>query len=244
MADIIVWSTNSILDIISDEQVGASSASRTGDIITIDNSSSNPGFIEYRKTFNTSDNALKTSALLLSIYASSSDIAMSTRYTRHFVIRVAIRYWEHDKETDTYTPGEWDECEVYPYFSSESSISGGLGSNTQLDIRDEYIHTLRISFIGYNLGEYRITIVSPYVYSELSFEEAVQKYSGGGSGGIGCCKELKTVDTYDNGIVAYYIDSDKPVVLKVKTISNTQYEVNVSDKYTFIVTENSGNIPN
>lgn len=225
-----LWSSKSIINVISDTPSNKQgTASVSGSNITLGSLSS----IEYTYDFASSGSTLRANSLLVKCRASCSNKELETRYTEHLTIELTIRYWKEDQAASGgYIEGTWSKVRVYPYFTSEDE---GYVLDIPVSIKLEYINKIIIKAMTDDIGENTVELSNFKVYWELSISEVIGEYAG--------TAQIKSVDTYDNGMVAYYVDDDMPVTLKVQEVSTGNYLIDVSGRYNFPIVIHQGEIP-
>lgn len=232
-----IWSNDSIINIISDtpsSQTGTVSIS--GSRVTLGSLSS----IEYTYDYGYEGTILRTNSLLIKCRASCSDSSLETRYNEYLAVEISIRYWKQDSESETgYVEGNWSKLRVYPYFSSENE---GYTIDIPADITLDYIDTIKIKILTGNLGTETVTVSLLDVYWEMSISEVINEYSGN--------KQWKSFDAYNGdetgdrfGLVAYPVDGDTPVTISGTRISDGNYLLNISGRYTSTFVIHNGPMP-
>lgn len=225
-----IWSEDSIINIISDSpssQTGTISIS--GSRVTLGSLSS----IEYTYDYGYEGTILRTNSLLIKCRASCSNSDLETRYNEYLAIEISIRYWKQDSDSETgYIEGNWSKLRVYPYFSSENE---GYTIDIPADITLDYIDTIKIKILTGDLGTETVTVSLLDVYWEMSISEVINEYSG--------TAQIQRIDTYDDGLIGYYVDDEMPVTLHVEEISTGNYLIDVSGRYTFPLVIHSGPMP-
>lgn len=233
MDEQVAWSKKSIMNIALD-----SAKSISGQVEVINDAikmQSNSNIV-YEYNFGTTGELIQTNALQFTISADSNNNDIETRYNNLIYIIARIRYWKEDDKSETgFSPGSWDTARVYPYLGNERE---GYTRYLVLDTKNSYIHTLEVEFVTTELGENNyVTFYSPLINYGQSIGEAIEDY--GVTGG-----QLKSVDTYDDGMVAYYVDDDMPATVHVEeVVANQSYIINVSDKYSFNMVLHNGSMP-
>lgn len=233
MDEQVAWSKKSIMNIALDS---AKSISGQVELISSDIKMHSNSSIVYEYNFGTTGELIQTNALQFSMGVSSNSYTLETRYNNLLYLIIRIRYWKEDDKSETgFSPGSWDTARVYPYLGNERE---GYTRNTVLNIENTYIHTLQVEFVTNDLGENNfITFLGPEIHYGQSIGEAIEDY--GVTGG-----QLKSVDTYDDGMVAYYVDDDMPATVHVEeVVANQSYIINVSDKYSFNMVLHNGSMP-
>lgn len=232
MDDQVVWDDASLININTDTPSSTSGdVNRSGSVLRIGSNSS----IVYKYNYGTTGKLVKSNKLRFDIKTSVSDTNIKTRYNELFYVLVKIRYWrEKEDEQSVFEEGYWDICRLYPYFISEKD---GYNQYLILEIQNNYICNLEIHFIVNEIENSIITINNPKINKSISVNEAISGFSKGGD-------QLKSIDTYENGMVAYYVDEDQPITLKVdEVVEDVSYLINVSDRYNFTLVLHAGDMP-
>lgn len=220
-----IWSKNSLINVSKDTPSDQSGT------VTIENSSIILGvnsYVSYEYNYAATDTLIKTNSMLLEQLVRYTGL---TRYTDIISITIRIQYWEQN-EDETYTDGNYESLKVYPYSNAEDSSKESR--QTQLEITNEYIKNIKITFSNESTEQIRID--SPTLLYNLDIEEIVSNIGTSDT-------PLESVDTYINGMVAYYKGDDMPVTIKVEQETNGMYIMNVSDRYMFSIVLHEGSMP-
>lgn len=185
MADNIVFSKESLLDVTTDPVGGLGDYSIDGTVVTLPQNA----YVKYTKTFDTENNKLQTKALRFTIVAKSEDQTLSTRYKDNIRLDAYIQYYKEitneDGEITGYEDGELDLVSILPYLFSER-IDGWVISY-DIDIREDLIKSIEITLLNAFTSD--IQLLNPQIFPGMTVMEAIEKYvptdGGGGSGGSG-----------------------------------------------------------
>ena len=233
MADQVIWSKDSILQVGADTPSSISNATIQGSNINLQSGA----LVEYDFPFNTEASAKRTESLQLSIRAQAADTSLENRPAENLYIDLNIRYWEEDSSVSTgFKPGPWTTIRCYPYLQSERE---GYIAQIVVNIKTQYIHTLQLIFNTSDTSG-NITVMNPTLKYAISLSEAI--------GDLGGDTKLPiSIDAYEGssteGMVGYYQDDDQPFVIKVENITTNAYLLTISGKATMQFTIHKGDLP-
>lgn len=180
---------------------------------------------------------LKTSSLLISYSVHSSEQGIISRHNPNVKVNLHIRYYKEDNSgtVTSYIPGPVSSYQLYPYYNTEKD---GFISKANLNIENTLVKYLYVDLI--NDGASEVVFNGLSIYKEQTTSEIVQDALGG----LSLNEIIKSVDTYNNGFVVYYVDKENPATLRVSDgEAEGVYKVNVSDVYEFSVVVHSGQMP-
>lgn len=234
MANNVVWSEDSIVNIQTDKPVSQSGEiSIQGPSIQLGSLSS----IVYKYDFGAEGQTVRTNTLQFSSRVVTSKVGAITRYNEYIKVSLKIQYYEASEDDPTgYIPGNYQLVNIYPYLETERD---GYIRDIPVTISDsQFIKSIEFKISTNDIGENTVTIDNIKLLKSLSLTEIAEEYGGGGQPA-----KLKSVDTYDDGMVAYYQDSELPTTLHVTTLANNNYIIDVSGQYTFNIVLHAGSMP-
>lgn len=233
MADSMVFSKESLLDVTTDPVGGLGDYSVDGTVVTLPQNA----YVKYTKTFDTEENKLQTKALRFTVVAKSDDQTLSTRYKDNIRLDAYIQYYKEitneDGEIIGYEDGELDLVSILPYLFSER-IDGWVISY-DIDIREDLIKSIEITLL--NLFTSDIQLLNPQIFPGMTVMEAIEKYvptdggGGGSSGGGGGATMSNNITLYS--LSGEYIIGDKESVTLKVLIPQEYYGIANTD--TFVV---------
>lgn len=229
----IVWNKKSIIDLAKDTYKDKNgNISLSGSTLSIGRNS----YITYEYDFGNTGEIIKTKHLCLSANMSSNNTSLETRYNENMYVELVLQYWKEDDGSDTgFSSGNFDTIKIYPYSRNEGD---GYTKDNIVSIRNDYVKKLKVKIAVGDIGDNdKFTLSGVLLRTEATLEEIFEGLGGNGA-------RLKSIESYDDGMVAYYTDTDLPVSIKVEQIINGKaYTCNVSDKYTFNIGLHKGNMP-
>lgn len=222
-------------------QVGTDPIASSDGNVTVEGNKINLGAnssISYHYEYGVTGTLVKTTQLQFDIRASISNKQLETRYNNLFYLLVKIRYWQEDEASATgWSAGPWSVCRIYPYFDNERD---GYNRYIVLNVETQYINTFEVYFITENIEDATLTLNNPLIHTALNLSDII----GSGGGGGGKVDQLLSIDTYDDGMVAYYTGDENPVTIYVEEkVEDTTFLVNVSGRYDFNIVIHKGTMP-
>lgn len=163
-----------------------------------------------------------------------SDDIIKTRYNSLLFVDIAVRYWADDKnKPGHYVPGSWVYFRVFPYLRSETL---GYIDSYILNLDDQFINTIEISFNSKLQTDTFVTMSNPVLKYSITVDDAIGSYVDS--------DKLESIDMYVNGMIARYQGVSEPLTLKVlEIVPNKQYVIDVNSDYNFTLTIDDGNLP-
>lgn len=227
----IVWVNRNLINIQNDPiaQSGGQFEILDNNIKLVDDQ-----FIKYVYTYNTSGDYIKANKLLLSLSMTQSDDTLKTRYNQIAFVDIAVRYWAEDQQTPgTYNPGSWVYFRIFPYLKSESL---GYTDSYVLNLDDQFINTIEISFNSKLQSGTFITIADPIMRYSITVDDAISQYVDS--------DKIEKITMYNDGMITYYQGVSEPLTLKVlEIVPNKQYVIDVNAEYNFNLNIDDGNLP-
>ena len=228
------YNRSSLLNIATqDYEVLSGSISRQGQSIILGPNSGCRFTLEYLF----SKNNLQTSSFCIKSSVNNSDNNIISRYNPKVKINLYIQYYEEDNSVTpaTYKAVKYYTRQVLPYFNSE--IDGYI-DEVCIGVKNELIKKLYIDIV--NDSENVVTFSSLSIYKEQTATEIVEKAMEG----VNLNKIWKSIDIYEDELVAYDANNNNPVTFRVSEgEADNIYKINVSDVYSLYIALHSGRGP-